>query len=90
MPKSNGRIEAFKLVDQAIRLQLTEDGDPVEIENCLMKALKLDPGSIDALQEAAHFYDAVVPNANKARTYATRCLEKLAEIAAEMKGLLAQ
>jgi hypothetical protein len=90
MLKSNSRIEAFKLVDQAMRLQLTDDGDLVEIEECLKKALKLNPDSIEALQEAAHFYDAVVPNANRARKYAASCLEKVAQVAAEMKGILAQ
>jgi hypothetical protein len=74
MLKSNSRIEAFKLVDQAMRLQLTDDGDLVEIEECLKKALKLNPDSIEALQEAAHFYDAVVPNANRARKYAVSSL----------------
>jgi hypothetical protein len=88
MLKSNSRIEAFKLLDQAMRLQLTDDGDLVEIEECLKKALKLNPDSIEALQEAAHLYDAVVPNAN--RKYAASCLEKVAEVAAEMKGILAQ
>ena len=90
MPKSNSRIEAFKLVDEAIRLQLTDDGDLVEIEECLKKALKLNPDSIEALQEAAHFYDAVVPNSNKARKYAARCLAKVDEAATKMKGILSQ
>lgn len=90
MLKSNSRIEAFKLVDQAMRLQLTDDGDLVEIEECLKKALKLNPDSIEALKEAAHFYDAVVPNANRARKYAARCLAKVDEAATEMKGILAQ
>jgi hypothetical protein len=90
MLKSNSRIEAFKLVDQAMRLQLTDDGDLVEIEERLKKASKPNPDSIEALKEAAHFYDSVVPNANRARKYAASCLEKITEVAVEMKGVLAQ
>ena len=72
MPKSNNRIESFALVDRAIRLQLADDGDPSEVEECLKKALALDPENIDALQEAAHFYDAVTLNARKAKKYALK------------------
>lgn len=90
MPRSTNRIEAFKLVDQAMRLQLTDHGDLVEVEKCLKKALKLAPDNIEVLQEAAHFYDAVVPNAKMARKYAASCREKVAELAAEMDVILAQ
>ncbi len=90
MPWSTNRIEAFKLVDHAVRLQLTDDGDLIEIEKCFTKALELDPDSIEVLQEAAHFYDAVVPNAKMARKCAASCREKAAELTAEMGVILAQ
>jgi len=65
MRKKNNRIAAFELVDQAVRLQVDDDAELPEIEGCLKKAFRLDPNSIEVLQEAAHFYDAVVPNLEK-------------------------
>jgi hypothetical protein len=62
IPKKNNRFAAFELVDTAVRLQLSDDGELAEVEDCLQQSLRLDPGSIESLQEAAHFYDAVVPN----------------------------
>ena len=88
MPKKNNRITAFELVDRAIRLQLSDDGDPPEIEDCLKKALRLDPKSIEVLQEAAHFYDAVVPNARKARKLATQCRARADQVVAEMDRII--
>jgi hypothetical protein len=45
MPESNSRVEAFKLVDQALRLQLADDGgDLSEVGECLNKALDLGLG----------------------------------------------
>jgi hypothetical protein len=52
MSKANSRVEAFKYVDRAIRLQLSEDAALSEVEECLNEALKLDPDSVEALQEA--------------------------------------
>jgi Tfp pilus assembly protein PilF len=90
MSKANSRVEAFKYVDRAIRLQLSEDAALSEVEECLNKALKLDPDSVEALQEAAHFYDAVMPNARKARRYAVICREKASKVVGEMEEILAQ
>src|ERR1700687_5621958 len=88
MPKSNNRIESFALVDRAMRLQLADDGELSEVEECLTKALALNPENIDALQEAAHFYDAVMPNVRKAKKYALDCRGRAAKVASEMDGIL--
>lgn len=89
MRKKNNRIAAFELVDRAIRLQLSDDdGELSEVEDCLKRALSLDPNSIEVLQEAAHFYDAVVPNARKARKFAMYCRDKAVKIVAEMDGII--
>jgi len=73
-----------------MRLQIAENGGNLsEPEECLVKAITLDPNSIEALYEAAHFYEAVVPDAIKARKYATACREKATQILAEMDGILA-
>jgi hypothetical protein len=55
----------------------------------LLRATELDPSSIEALQEAAHFYDAVQPDAARARDYAFRCRQQLSAVDAEMDGILA-
>ena len=90
MRKKNNRIAAFELVDRAIRLQLSDDGEMSEIEDCLQRALKLDPNSIEVLQEAAHFYDVVVPNARKARKLAANCRDKAGKVIAEMNSIIKQ
>jgi hypothetical protein len=88
MPKKNNRVVAFELVDRAIRLQLSGDAELSEIEDCLKRALSLDPNSIEVLQEAAHLYDVVVPNARKARTFATHCRDHARKIVAEMDAII--
>jgi hypothetical protein len=88
MLKKNNRVAAFELVDRAIQLQLSDDGDLSEIENCLQQACKLDPNSIEVLQEIAHFYDAVVVNARKARKLAAQCREKALKVVAEMDSII--
>jgi hypothetical protein len=88
MRKKNNRIAAFELADRAMRLQLSDDAELSEIEECLQKALRLDPNSIEVLQEAAHFYDAVVPNARKARKFAAHCRDKAVKLVAEMDGII--
>ena len=37
-----------------------------EAEKCILKALDLDPDHLEAPEEAAHFYDAVVSDRNRA------------------------
>jgi len=88
MRKANNRVRAFELVDKAIRLQLSDDGDPSEIERLFEKALSLDANSIEVLQEAAHFYDAVMPNRRKARQLAASCRTKAVKVAAEMDCII--
>ena len=60
-----------------------------EIENRWLRAIELDPSSIEALQEAAHFYDAVESDAARARDYAFRCRQHLSAVVEEMDGILA-
>ena len=88
MPKKSNRAAAFELVDRAIRLQLSDDGDLSEIEEYLQKALTLDSDGIEVLEEVAHFYDAVVPKRSKARKFATQCREKALKLVAEMDSII--
>jgi hypothetical protein len=85
---SDHRTEAFALVQRAIRLQLSDDAELSEVEVCLLKAVELDATSIEALQEAAHFYDAVLPDEAKATEFALRCRAQAANVSAEMDEIL--
>jgi Tfp pilus assembly protein PilF len=85
---SNDRVEAFTLVDRAIRIQLSDNGELSEAEACLRRALELDPKSIEVLQEAAHFFDAVMGDADRAREYAAACRMKALSIVGEMDEIL--
>ena len=87
MSDSNHRVEAFSLVNRAIQIQLS-DGELSEAESCIRRALELDPKSVEVLQEAAHFFDIVVPDTERAREYATACREKARNIVEEMNEIL--
>ena len=52
------------------------------------QALALDPSSIEVFQEGSHFYDAVAPNAQKARQYAETGREEAAKIIVEMDAII--
>ena len=73
-----------------MRLQLSDDGELSEVEDCLQRSLRLDPDNIESLQEAAHFYDAVVPNRQKARRFAAKCRDRAVKLAAEMDAIINQ
>ena len=88
MATLENRKEAFSLAQRAIRIQLSDDGDLAEAESCLLKALALDPDSIEALQEAAHFFDAVRPHAARATDYASRCRAQAVKVTTEMDEIL--
>jgi hypothetical protein len=91
MATPEDRIAAFALVQEAIKLQLSDDANELsEIEDRLVRALELDPSSIEALQEAAHFYDAVQSDASRARDYGFRCRERISAVVSEMDGILDQ
>src|ERR1700683_2503704 len=59
-----------------------------EVERCILKALDLDPEHLEAIEEAAHFYDAVVPDRNKAVTYAERYLQLAGKVVEDMKAIV--
>jgi hypothetical protein len=88
MPTADYRTQAFALVQRAIRIQLGDDGNLAEVESCLLKALDLDPDSIEALQEAAHFFDIVMPQAARATDCALRCRAQAVKVTAEMDEIL--
>jgi len=72
-------------------LRLEED--PVslgldEVEMCLSKALELDPGHLEALEEAAHFYDAVMPDRTKAVMYAQHYIQIAGKVVSDMQAII--
>jgi hypothetical protein len=70
-------------------LQLaTADGSLAEAEELLRRALGLWPGNIDALEEIAHFYDAVLDDHANAVKYAAQCRARAAALVASMDEIL--
>jgi hypothetical protein len=89
MESTNNRVQAFILVNRAIEKMLSEDGTPTESEAYLINALELDPDSLEALRESAHFYNSVTPDRSKAIGYANLCIRAANELIAEMEVILA-
>lgn len=70
-------------------LQLaTDDGPLAEVELLLKRALELFPESIEALEETAHFYDAVIDDDENAVKYATLCRAKAVALLRSMDEIL--
>ena len=79
---------------RAILLMLDEhpDGhtlDPLkDVEKCILKALDLNPNHLEALEEAAHFYDCVAPDRRKAIRYARRCAKVAGKTHGDMQAII--
>jgi len=79
-------------VATAIEIQVSDTSEERTLddaERCLLRALELNPKSIEALQELAHFYYAVFDQPVKAQAYATRCKEMAIKLTGEMDEILA-
>ena len=87
MTDSSDRVKAFELVEAA-KLQRSKDRDLSKIEECLKRALDLDADSLEALEQAALFYDSVSPDREKAQKYATACRNRAAQIVSEMEQIV--
>ena len=59
-----------------------------EVEKCILTALDLDPEHLEALEEAAHFYDVMVPDRNKAVMYAERYVQLAGKVVGDMKAII--
>lgn len=59
-----------------------------EVERCILQALELDPQHLDALEEAAHFYDVMVPDRSKAVMYAQCYLQIAQKVIGDMKTII--
>ena len=81
----------YHLVKRALAIQGVdrEDGPSLkDARDALERAAALDPHHVEALQEIAHFYDAVMPDRELAVHYARMCLQVVNRIAAEMTALV--
>src|SRR5690348_7284951 len=71
------------------RLLMLEDepltGSLRDVESCLLKALHLAPDNLEAIEEAAHFYDIMVPNRRKAVMYAKRYGQLAGRVVSDMQ-----
>jgi hypothetical protein len=75
------------------RLLMLEDeplsGNLIDIERCILKALSLAPEYLEALEEAAHFYDVMVPNRRKSLMYAKRYIQIAGKALSDMQAIIA-
>jgi hypothetical protein len=61
-----------------------------EVEKCILEALRLDPQHLDALEEAAHFYDVMVPDRSKAAMFAECYIQVSQRVVADMQTIIDQ
>lgn len=68
-----------------------EDHEPSgldEIEKCILQALELEPEHLEALEEAAHFYDVIIPDRDKAIKYAQRYVQVAGRVVDDMQAII--
>jgi hypothetical protein len=74
------------------RLLMLEDeplsGSLSDVERCILKALDLAPDNLDAIEEAAHYYDVVVPDRRKAVVYAKRYIGLSRKVVSDMQAII--
>jgi hypothetical protein len=81
----------YLLVWRAILIQAQDSAEgPTleEAEECLLRAHATDPNYLPALEELAHFDDAIRPADVKAQTFAAAYLEKSTRPLEEMREIL--
>jgi len=81
----------YLLVTRGILIQLLDhkNGPPLsEAEQNFLTALSLAPGNLDAMEELAHYYDAVAPNPDKAKFYAAEYLKKAEPALEKIRSIL--
>ena len=81
----------YLLVRRGILIQLGDDEDDgltlADAERCLLEANATDPMYLPALEELAHFYDAVRPHPQRARNYAQRYIQEAKPILEAMQSI---
>ena len=59
-----------------------------EAERAYLKAHKINPNDLEAIEGLAHYYDAVDPNPSKARAFAKSYLVKSSSAASRLRKIL--
>jgi hypothetical protein len=59
-----------------------------EAEMCLLRARELDSECLEAIEELAHFYDAVLPNKEKAAHFASIFIADVSPRLSRMKEIV--
>jgi len=88
---SNQNDNSFLWILRGNAIQLAESpsGPPLEeAERSYLQALSLNGRDLYAIESIAHFYDAVVPNADKAKFYAQEYLDLTEKVRADMCSIL--
>ncbi|MGB6716247.1 MAG: hypothetical protein WBE47_04770, partial [Candidatus Acidiferrales bacterium] len=83
----------YLLVSRGILIQLLDHGEgpPLEeAERSFLEALTFAPDNLDTLEELAHYYDSVAPNAEKAKFYAEQYLKRAEPALEKIKKILTQ
>jgi hypothetical protein len=79
------------LVLKAMLIQLQDDLDGVpgleEAERCLLAAYAQNDRFLEAIEELAHLYDAVLHDAAKARMYAERYIALVTPVLSELTAI---
>ena len=74
------------------RLLMLEDeplsGSLLDVERCILKALDLAPDNLEAIEEAAHYYDVVAPGRRKAVKHAKRYIALAGKVVSDMQAIL--
>jgi hypothetical protein len=81
----------YVLVLQAISTMLNESplGPGLEqAERALLRAVEIDGTYLPALEELAHYYDAVAPDPQRARMYASRWITVGGRVIADMHAIV--
>ena len=82
----------YSLVLRGILIQLQDEDCPYPLQQAaddFLEALRIDSSYLPALEQLAHFYDAVEPNIEKAAEYAEAYLSSTTPICDEMRRIAA-
>ena len=60
----------------------------MRLKSCILQALELEPEHLEALEEAAHFYDVIIPDRDKAIKYAQRYVQVAGRVVDDMQAII--
>ena len=81
----------YLLVLQAVLIQAQRTEGPLglkDAERSLLRAYEIDAGYLPAIEELAHYYDAVEPDQERPRAYARQYIDKTSEPLLRMRQIL--